>query len=124
MRFQQKMKRTPLWSLSDPFGKKKAKRQMRNQARRDREHAAFLTGLTKSFGEQFQANLKRRQSFFAGLSNAFKQSKKEAADQRVDEINASAQSRRDVSMNLLNSRQGGAGRRRKLPMSVRIKGGY
>tara|TARA_E500000305_G_C4021191_1_gene238854 strand:- start:2046 stop:2414 length:369 start_codon:yes stop_codon:yes gene_type:complete len=122
MRFQQKMKRTPLWSLSDPFGKKKAKRQMANQARRDREHAAFLTKLTESFGAQFQGNLKKRQSFFAGLSSRYKQQQKEVRGERMDDISSMSLNRNEVEKNLLQSRAQKRGR--KLPMSVRIKGGY
>jgi hypothetical protein len=123
MRFQQKMKRTPLWSLSDPFGKKKAKRQMANQARRDREHAAFLKNLSSVFGAKFEANLKRRKSFFQGLGAAFEADKKAARKERIDELGTSAANRRQVEETLLSSRGNKVGRR-KLPMSVRIKGGY
>jgi hypothetical protein len=98
--------------------RKKAERQARNISAAQKSFASFSTALTTRLNENFMAGLKRRRNFLMRFQSDY--------DDAQSEIRTSGSSagmeKAKAEEKLTASRNPRT--RRKLPMSVRIKGGY
>jgi len=98
--------------------RKRAERQARNLSASQKSFADFSTGLATRLNENFMAGLQRRRNFLMRFQSDYNDAQSAARTG----VSSTGMDKAKAEEKLTASRNPKT--RRKLPMSVRIKGGY